>query len=569
MRADSSIRALASLLCRMKAYSIPYLLCLIVENAIGVGLNLVLAFVYMDLFAAVTKNEPGELWGSFVLFILSLSVTCVLHPLFRFLGMRSVKRVMEIYRNQAYEHLLSLPVNSYNDHRQGEFISRLTHDLDQVERMYTDHLSALLSTIFYGMGSIIALWVLNWKLAIGIIGWGMLSTYINSHLSKRLSQGSNHVQESQARLLDIIVQGIGGREVIALFRLKGIFQQKLNAQNETYIHHSYQLGKKLSAFDGMNYAIASLSNIGIYMVGAVLVYRGMLPLATLIAVTQLQHGVTSSFASMGGTLHQLKTSLSGTRRFFELFDYEPEEMKGRIELVRSEAYLAFENVSFGYGRRGPVMIDSELEPQQLLHNISFRIDPGSFVCLVGSSGSGKSTIMELLLQFQQSPTGEICLPDACAGEWNVERIRSRMAYVPQEPFLFAGTIEDNIRLGRPGASDEEIFQAAREADIIEYMMSLPGKLQSPVLERGQNLSGGQKQRIALARALLSHAPILLLDEVSSALDAQSEENIVQALQQRAHDRQQIVILITHRKYACEHADKVIYLNQGQITVCGK
>lgn len=176
--------------------------------------------------------------------------------------------------------------------------------------------------------------------------------------------------------------------------------------------------------------------------------------------------------------------------------------------------------------------------------------------------------MDLLLQFQQNPNGEICLPHACAGEWNVERIRSRMAYVPQEPFLFAGTIEDNIRLGRLGASDEEMIQAAKEADILEFIMSLPEEFQSQVLERGQNLSGGQKQKIALAGALLSHAPILLLDEVSSALDAESEENIVQTLQQRAHERQQIVILITHRRYSCEHADKVIYLNQGQVTACG-
>lgn len=557
MKTASSLKIFSDLFVRMRAYSIPYVICLVAENAVGVGLNIVLAFVYKDLFTAVLENQSDRLWNSITLFLVTLAVTCILNPLFRYLGLICVKRVMENYRNRAFDHILSLPASFFGD-QQGDLISRMTNDFQQVEDLYANHLSAVLSTVFYGVGSIVALWALDWRFALAIIGWGLLSTYLNARIGKRLQKGSDQVQRSKAELTDFIVHGIGGREVIKLYQLKEIFQEKLRDKNALYVNHSFRLGKRLAALDGANYAIASLSNIGIYMLGAVLVFFGVLGLPVLIAITQLQHGVTSSFASIGGTIHQLHTSLSGAKRFFQLLEYEAEDTEVKIASVRPGTMLAFEEVTFGYGK----------PKKTLLHHISFSLEPGSFVCLVGKSGSGKSTVLDLILQFQSDYEGTMQWPWDLEQECNIAAWRSKTAYVPQHPFLFAGTIEENIRLGRAEATTEDIAEAARDADLYEFILSLPDQFNTHIQENGGNLSGGQKQKIALARAFIKHASILLLDEATSALDVESERRVVEALRRRAHERQQLVLLVTHRLLSFRQADCVLFLEQGRIAAYG-
>ncbi|AWB44094.1 hypothetical protein DCC85_07595 [Paenibacillus sp. CAA11] len=563
MQLSSNLQVLLEMKRRMKRNFVPYLFYLLFENALGVGLNVILAFVYMNLFSAVIGQDGEVLLRATLLFLISLVVTCIFYPLFRYSEIYYVKKTIEDSRNDAYEHILKLPIPCFDKLNKGELVSRMLHDLQQMEEIYLTHIGTIVSIIFYGAGSVVSLFILDWRYAIAIVALGTASTFFNSKWGNKIQVLSQKVQQSKAVMTQTVVEGIYGMETVKLFQLRDLFRDNLASENMVYNVDSTHLVRRKALLEGCNFLLASLSTFIIYMIGVLLVFLKMAQLPTLIAVNQLEHGVSSGFSGIGRGINQLQDSLSGAKRFLEIFQYKQEDMRLKLNEVsqfQENPLLVIERGSFGY--------DSSNELDSLCFDeLSFTLRKGEFACLVGESGSGKSTILDVILCFRELNHGKIQIN---IGEKQISllRLRELIAYVPQTPFICSGTIEENIRMGNEQASLSEILQAAKEADFYEFICSLPDGLKTVIEENGANLSGGQKQKLALARAFVKNAPFILLDEATSALDSESEALIISTLKKKAHEHQNSILMVSHRMTPITNADKVLYLKGGNLAAVG-
>jgi ATP-binding cassette subfamily B protein len=284
--------------------------------------------------------------------------------------------------------------------------------------------------------------------------------------------------------------------------------------------------------------------------------NGQCSVGSLLALVMLMGKVTSLFNQLGSFVTQFQISMAGAARVFEILDIlpEPERYIGS-EVKKANGLISMEEGTFRYAE-GILAID----------RISFHVPQGSVAAIVGPSGSGKSTVMKLLLGYYPLDSGSIFVNGKPMGNYTLTELRDMMAYVPQDAYLFDGTIEDNIRYGRIEATYEEIVSAAIAANLHEFIINQPAQYKTMVGERGLYLSGGQKQRIAIARALLKNAPILLLDEATSALDSESEQLVQEAVQTLMKGR--TILMVAHRLSTIEHADVIYVMEKGKIAEWG-
>jgi ATP-binding cassette subfamily B protein len=284
-------------------------------------------------------------------------------------------------------------------------------------------------------------------------------------------------------------------------------------------------------------------------------FYGLFDFSKLMGIVQFNNGLGFLFQTIGGSFSQLQGSLAGANRVFEMIDAQKEAPEGdAFEPVAGKPAIALREVQFSYE-----------DGQEVLTSLTENVYPGEKVALVGGSGSGKSTALKLLLGFYGIRSGSVELFGNNVGEYPTA-LRRLVAYVPQTCYLFSGTVRDNIAAGRPGATKEEIEQAARAALAHDFILELPQGYDTEVGERGAQLSGGQRQRIAIARAVLKNAPILLLDEATASLDSQSEAHVQQALDSLMEGR--TVVVVAHRLSTIRHADRILVLDGGSIVERG-
>ncbi len=305
--------------------------------------------------------------------------------------------------------------------------------------------------------------------------------------------------------------------------------------------------------------IRALSHLGFYIIGSIFRTRGEITVGTMLAGVRLSGGALWIFHGLGNFIRNIQESLAGADRIFEIMDAPKEELRGEDsagkvdsgEKCAEKRILVFQDVSFGYQDRNPVF-----------SGLNFSVRKNEVVALVGSSGGGKSTLLKLLLGFYNADAGKILLYGRSLHHYSLTELRSCFAYVPQNTYLFDGTIGENISYGSPGASPERIEECARSANAHDFITGLSEGYDSVVGERGVHLSGGQRQRIAIARALLKDAPILLLDEATASLDSESEQEVQKALEVLMRDR--TVIVVAHRLSTVRKADRILVMESGRI-----
>jgi ATP-binding cassette, subfamily B, bacterial len=349
---------------------------------------------------------------------------------------------------------------------------------------------------------------------------------------------------------------LAGFHIIKMFPIENLIMGRYKDANSETMRLCIRKARIGAFLDSTNFLLIWLSFGGALSAGAYMILYKYIDFGTMLAVINLLNGVVFMFTSLGNFIAQIQGSLAGANRVFELLD-EPVEPE-RYVLKKTEdtaAMVELQDIGFSYNGT-----------DRVLDGVSLSIGKGQMAALVGPSGGGKSTVLKMLLGYYPPQEGNIVVNAKSIGQYSLTELRDMMAYVPQDAYLFDGTVEENIWYGRPKATREEVIAAAEAANAHGFITELPEGYATKVGERGTRLSGGQKQRIAIARALLKNAPILLLDEATSALDSESEQLVQDALNRLMQGR--TTIAVAHRLSTIRHADVIYVIEGGEVVEKG-
>ncbi|AIG26692.1 ABC transporter ATP-binding protein [Brevibacillus laterosporus] len=539
-----------------------YIFGMLGDGFIQAGIVIVLPFVFKDVtdFASGSGRDTALLIRAVLMISGTLLLVSILSPTFSYMYRRTVKEVMADVRLILFKQVGRLPSRYYEQHHSGDIMSRLSNDLLTMERTYSEHIKTIAIVLISLLGSLTGMFLLDWRFASVLVGLSAVTLYINTRFAKSVRKISDKTQLQQGVLTERLNDFLAGLPIIKIFHLKHVVTQRYIEMNEHVTSSTIKQGHKNALLEGTNFFINFLSFGGMLVFGIIMVAQDVIGVGSLVAIIQQQLLVTVGFLHLGQVLSILQSSLSGASRVIELLS-EPTEPERYIPLpdelpYQKDKVLEMNQIVFEY--------DSDAK---VLDDFSFSIVEGETAALVGASGSGKSTVIKLLLGYYPAKSGSILMFGKTIGEYSLQEMRSLIAYVPQDAYLFEGTIEENIRYGKLDATHEEIVEATRAAYAHDFIMGLPNGYETRVGERGAMLSGGQRQRIAIARAIIKNAPILLLDEATSALDSGSEYWVQKALAELMKDR--TTLIVAHRLSTVEEADMIYVVDQGKVVENGR
>ncbi|MBA4418040.1 MAG: ABC transporter ATP-binding protein [Syntrophus sp. (in: bacteria)] len=466
--------------------------------------------------------------------------------------------ILKDLRLRIFDHLQDLPIEFYGRTRPGDITAGFSIDLSSIENALVLALPVGIMSCMGVLFSMVVLFVLQWEMALAAIS-GIFICLIGPKLIARKAAHANAgYKNEQARLLDIVGESINAQSVIKVFSLKRVIMKKFQDQAFT-LSHAAMRANFISFLLERAPGVGILAfHIIIMCVGAVLAFRGDLSVGALVSFNAVFVCVSRSVYDVTVVLPQLIQAAAGMDRIERILG---EEIKTRDEpsgailppLVRD---IAFRDVSFGYS-----------QDQLILNKANILIPRGSTVAFVGSSGSGKTTAVNLLMRLHDPWEGAVTFDDVDLRDITMDSLRSQLGVVLQENFLFNMSIRENIRLGRPEAGDTDIQAAARAAEIEGPILDMPKGYDTIVGDRGGKLSGGQRQRVAIARALVRNPHVLILDEATSALDPVTESAINNTLRRIGKER--TVVSVTHRLSSISHADQIYVFEDGQIVEQGR
>ncbi|NOU71108.1 ATP-binding cassette domain-containing protein [Paenibacillus sp. LMG 31458] len=535
-----------------------YFIGLIGDSLSNASIAILMSFVIQYLLEFSVHRDQAVLMKAVWIVGGTFVMLSVLSPFFSYMYHRSVKQTMVDIRLLVFERLGRLPQSYYESHHSGDIVSRTTNDMHLMEQTFTEHLKSIIVECLTLVGSLTVMFVLDWRLALVLLVLGVLSILINTRFARPLRKISDRFQAQTGGLTERLADLLAGLQVIKMFSLHRTVTKRFHDRNGEVTASAMKQGHQTGLLEAVNFIINFMSLGGMLVVGIIMYSQNMIELGVLGQIIQLQTGVSMVFLQLGSIVSLIQHSFAGAARVFELLDeraepdrYSSVPPQGSEQEAIPSAELEMCEVIFDYGTAAGILSGSTLSVQK-----------GQVAALVGASGSGKSTVMKLFLGFYPPKGGTIRMLGKPLGHYKLSEIRELTAYVPQDPYLFHGTIGDNIRFGKPDATDQDLRDAAIAAYAHEFIMELTDGYDTMVGERGTSLSGGQRQRIAIARALLKNAPILLLDEATSALDAESEFWVQSALHTLMKNR--TTLMIAHRLSTVEQADVIYVMEQGVV-----
>ena len=463
--------------------------------------------------------------------------------------------VIKIIRKQIFESLIVLPMSFFSKNKKGDVISRITSDVIEVQNSYLSIIEIFIRDPLSIIFTIAAMFIISLELTLFVIVFIPISGFIISYIGKTLRRRSLIVQKEQGELTSITEETLNGISVIKAFVSETFFTNKFLDSNSKFFKYSNSL------LNRQNIAAPLSEFLGILVIGVLLWYGGKLVLidmdlkpAAFITYMGLSYGVLTPAKSISKALYALKKGNAAAERVYELIDSENEFESQKINDIKSfKQNIEMKNVSFSYGEK------------EVLKNISLKIKKGETLAIVGASGSGKSTLANLLPRFYNYNSGELLIDGNELRNISKKSIRSLIGIVGQESILFNGSIRDNILLGKQ-IDDDEVYNALKTANALDFINEFDDKIDHKIADNGVNLSGGQKQRIAIARAIISKSPILILDEATSSLDSKSEKLVQDALIKLMDNKTSIVI--AHRLSTVKNAQNIIVLEKGKIVEQG-
>ncbi|TFG73577.1 MAG: ABC transporter ATP-binding protein [Anaerolineales bacterium] len=553
----------------------PYAISLLVfSSVVAVCFNIVLAFLMKNVLdAAMTANQDllmRALVLAAVTFFGGTPIVLATH----YICSICIKRTITDLRQRLFHHIADLPLSEFEGGHSGDLVSRVTNDLVQIAPIYFDQLQSLMMMIFMGGTAIVSIFNIDARLGLVVLLLGFATVVTNARFAKPLRTASERVQENTGTMTERLVDLLQSIPVVKMFQLERTIHGTYTRANADMVATELAAGNIRAQSDTINQLFQWLRNLGLLGLGMFFYWRGEITLGSAWAIVTLRSNSDILFQYLGGMILNIQGSLAAATRVFEVLDREIESASFAVDTpVRVSTIepltehtvpeLTFNEVNFHYPSGAG---EDKKSIVAALQNVNLTIVKGQTSALVGPSGSGKSTLIKLLLGLYPEQDGEILIGGKPAKQIALTRLRDLMAYVPQEAYLFNGTIEENIQMGRPGASIEDVHAAAKSANAHAFILEQPEGYQTRIGERGAKLSGGQRQRIAIARALLKNAPILLLDEATSALDSESEQAVQDALNILMHGR--TTLAIAHRLSTIEHADIIYVLDAGRIVEQG-
>lgn len=460
-------------------------------------------------------------------------------------------------RRELFEHYEKLSFSYYDNNNSGQMMSRLVSDLFDISEFAHHGPENLFISLIKIIGSFVFLTVINWRLAIPLFIIVIVMVIFSSIQSKKMHatflDNRKKIGDINARLQDTL----SGIRVVQSFANEEIEKKKFAASNENFLVSKKENYRCMGSFSSWNIFFQGLMYLTVLVFGGYLISQDKMEPADL-AMYALYIGIfVSPIQILVELTEMIQKGLSGFRRFSAIMETEPdiEDAEDARELTNVKGDVNYDHVTFRYNDDEPVLSD-----------VSFSIPAGRSIALVGPSGGGKTTICSLLPRFYELTGGKITIDGEDIKDFTLQSLRKNIGIVQQDVYLFCGTVRENIAYGKPDASDEEIVAAAKNANIHDFIMSLPDGYDTFVGERGTRLSGGQKQRISIARVFLKNPPILILDEATSALDNESERHIQKSLEELSKNR--TTITIAHRLSTIRGADEIIVITENGIAERG-
>ena len=522
---------------------------------------LTLAYPYMNklIFNALEYGDKDLFVQAAALCILLVVLNC-LSPYERYFIIKVVRKIVFDIKIALFEKLMRMDMNYYESHHSGEALKTLNWDANSLKDSYFSHIYWVFGGLVTGVISIIAMIVYSPALTLISIGFCLVTVFVSIKINQQIKRMDKEVQEKNAELTARLSDILSGFTTLKMFPGSSIVHAAFQCKNEQAATEEKRRVKKLSVLEMVSFFLGILANFGTIGVGAFWVARGRLDYGTVMAIVSLQIEVSFTVQSFGGSLATFTSSLVKAGRVFDFLELDCEEPEGRgiegaedsniVEPRKDCKPIEIESMTFSYSGKSDVLKDFSME-----------VMDREKIMLMGESGCGKSTLLKLLMRFYQPVSGKIKLYGRDINEYSLWQLRQLITYIPQNNYLFEGSIRENIAFGYAGkgqVSDAEIVRAAKSAYAEEFIAALPQGYDTHLDAGGSNLSGGQRQRIAIARAFLKDSPILLMDEPSSALDVQSEKMIDLAMKELM--KQKVVLMVTHRVASFGAFDRVVKLD---------
>ncbi len=463
--------------------------------------------------------------------------------------------VVRDLRHLLYARLQDLPIRFYRSMPTGQIMSRLTSDVEAVQEFVAWGLLFLGAGLVSFIGTLVILVLINWKLSLSVLIPTIPLAVAVVLFDRRIGPAWEGVREQMGRLTTVLQEAVSGVRVVKAFAREGHETKRFGIQNEGYRAKSlYRAGVEARSFPTMD-LFMGLCFVLLAWYGGRLVMQGEVSIGTFFAYQWYLWGVIWPVRMMGWLLSIMRQALAATPRLLEILDapITITDAPDAVELPAVRGEIRFEDVWFAFPDEPDRMV---------LKGLNLVIEPGQTVAILGGTGSGKSSVINLIPRFNDVVRGAVRIDGYDVRQVQLKSLRRQIGIVPQETFLFSATVRENIAFGRPDATQEEIEEVARLAQAHDFIMALPKGYDTRVGERGIGLSGGQKQRIALARALLMNPRILILDEATSSVDTETEYEIQQALEQVMATRTAVVI--AQRLSTVKTADKVVVLKDGRV-----
>lgn len=497
-------------------------------------------------------SVSGILWGAFGFFALALFTQVTMHYRMRF-ALEMGEAVVYALRTAVFRHLMAMPMGFYHSTKLGRIISRLTSDMENLRTGVQNVLFVSIVQFGHMIVAGVMMAFYNWLLFLVILGMTPILYAINSYFRKRIARWSVNLQESFSRITATVSESVRGIQVT-----QGFAREQVNADLFRRLvtdHSAFNMG--LSRNIALYLPLLELNSQ--FFIAAIVVLGGYgalnlnMEIGDLVTFFFLSNLFFQPITSIGRQFAAALSALAGAERVFRLLDTEPawDEAGGGKETVGFRGRVEFRDVQFHYEPEKPVLKD-----------VNFVAEPGQTIALVGHTGSGKSTIINLVCKFYLPISGQLLFDETDIRELSTASLREQIGVVLQQNFLFTGSVMENIRVCRPGASDEAVIEAVRQLDCLDLVDAMPQGFQTQVTERGAGLSLGQRQVVCFARAMLADPRILILDEATSSVDTITEVRLQKALEALLRDR--TCFVVAHRLSTIRRADKILVLDHGRI-----
>lgn len=465
-------------------------------------------------------------------------------------------RMQAQMRSDMFNKLEKLPYTFYDEHETGKIMSRMTNDLLDISELAHHGPENIFIAGFTLLASFVYLSIINWILALIIFACVPFLFFVTSHFRRQMRKAQLESKIAIAEVNSSLESSISGIRVTKAFTNTKKESEKFEKTNEKFVKARSSAFSAMGKFFASSQFITDVFNIIVLLVGGIFLYNEMIDIADYSTFIISVNMFIQPMNQLINFVEQFQNGTTGFKRFVEIMDEEEENIhEGSKICPKVKGDISFKNVSFHYK-----------SSEGILKNVSFDIKSGEKVALVGPSGGGKTTICHLIPRFYDVSKGEIDIDNENINEYTLESLRKQIGIVQQDVFLFGGSIKDNILYGNLDASEEELIEASKKANIYDYVKSLPQGFDTQIGERGVKLSGGQKQRISIARIFLKNPSILILDEATSALDNTTEMLIQNALDELCKGRTTIVV--AHRLSTIRNANKIYVISDGEIKESG-